>query len=49
MRNIYIVAHPEASHHTEGVVGGWYDSVLTERGIRHARSELCTNALRLHQ
>lgn len=37
MKAIYIVAHPEASHHTAGVVGGWYDSVLTERGIRHAR------------
>lgn len=37
MKTIYIVAHPEASHHTEGVVGGWYDSVLTERGIQHAQ------------
>ncbi|WP_277212565.1 histidine phosphatase family protein [Isoptericola croceus] len=38
MRNIYVVAHPEASHHTDGVVGGWYDSELTERGKQHADS-----------
>lgn len=37
MKTIYVVTHPEASHHTEGVVGGWYDSVLTERGIQHAQ------------
>lgn len=36
MRNIYIVAHPEATHHTKGLVGGWYDSELTERGRKHA-------------
>lgn len=36
MRNIYVVAHPEASHHTEGLVGGWYDSELTERGQQDA-------------
>lgn len=36
LRNIYIVAHPEASHHTNGLVGGWYDSELTERGRQHA-------------
>jgi probable phosphoglycerate mutase len=38
MKNILIVTHPEASHHTEGVVGGWFDSHLTERGARHAES-----------
>lgn len=37
MRNIFIVAHPEASHHTDGVVGGWFDSHLTELGIQHAQ------------
>lgn len=36
MRNLYIVAHPEATHHTEGLVGGWYDSELTPRGQQHA-------------
>lgn len=38
LRNIYIVAHPEASHHTEGLVGGWYDSELTEHGRQDADS-----------
>ncbi|WP_289020342.1 histidine phosphatase family protein [uncultured Ornithinimicrobium sp.] len=36
MRNLYVVAHPEATHHTDGLVGGWYDSDLTARGRRHA-------------
>jgi len=36
VNNIFIVAHPEASHHPEGIVGGWFDSDLTERGARHA-------------
>lgn len=27
-----MVTHPEATHHTEGLVGGWHDSELTERG-----------------
>lgn len=38
MRNIYVVAHPEATHHIEGVVGGWHDSSLTPTGIRAAAS-----------
>lgn len=36
MRTIYIVTHPEASHHSDGVVGGWFDSELTELGKKHA-------------
>lgn len=32
MRTIYLVTHPEAQHHVDGLVGGWYDSELTERG-----------------
>lgn len=36
MRNVYVVAHPEATHHLEGVVGGWHDSVLTPAGARAA-------------
>src|SRR5699024_6692374 len=36
MKNIYVVTHPEATHHTEGLVGGWYDSELTPRGRQHA-------------
>lgn len=37
MREIFVVTHPEATHHVEHRVGGWYDSVLTERGHAHAR------------
>lgn len=36
MPNIYIVTHPEATHVTENVVGGWYDSSLTEQGTHDA-------------
>ncbi|WP_394940208.1 histidine phosphatase family protein [Psychromicrobium sp. YIM B11713] len=36
MRSIYLVTHPEATHHVEGLVGGWYDSALTAKGERDA-------------
>lgn len=36
MRSLYVVAHPEATHHLEGVVGGWHDSELTLAGHRAA-------------
>jgi probable phosphoglycerate mutase len=32
MRHIYLVTHPEAQHHVDGIVGGWHDSDLTARG-----------------
>lgn len=32
MRTIYVVTHPEATHHVDRVVGGQHDSDLTERG-----------------
>ncbi|WP_116952278.1 histidine phosphatase family protein [Jiangella endophytica] len=38
MKNIYVVTHPEATHHVDGLVGGWFDSDLTDRGARHARA-----------
>ncbi|MFI6474861.1 histidine phosphatase family protein [Streptomyces sp. NPDC050516] len=38
MRTLYVVTHPEATHHVEGVVGGWHDSRLTPTGIRAAAS-----------
>ncbi|MES4906945.1 MULTISPECIES: histidine phosphatase family protein [unclassified Streptomyces] len=38
MRSIYVIAHPEATHHVEGVVGGWHDSHLTPDGRRAAAS-----------
>ncbi|MFE9323816.1 histidine phosphatase family protein [Nocardia sp. NPDC052278] len=36
MRIIYVIAHPEATHHVEGLVGGWYNSQLTPAGLRAA-------------
>ncbi|MCW2928296.1 MAG: phosphoglycerate mutase [Thermoleophilia bacterium] len=36
MRNIYVIPHTEATHHTERLVGGWYDSGLTPHGVRDA-------------
>ena len=32
MKYVYVVAHTESQHHVDGLVGGWYDSVLTARG-----------------
>lgn len=36
VKNVYVVTHPEATHHVDGLVGGWYDSDLTERGVTQA-------------
>ncbi|WP_407562337.1 histidine phosphatase family protein [Streptomyces sp. 184] len=36
MRTLYVVTHPEATHHVGGVVGGWHDSRLTPAGVRAA-------------
>jgi probable phosphoglycerate mutase len=38
VRTLYVVAHPEATHHTERLVGGWYDSLLTPAGFDAADS-----------
>ncbi|WP_326626017.1 histidine phosphatase family protein [Nonomuraea fuscirosea] len=38
MRTLYVVTHPEATHHVERVVGGWHDSQLTPAGLRAAGS-----------
>ncbi|WP_405168064.1 histidine phosphatase family protein [Nocardia sp. NBC_01499] len=32
------MAHPESTHHVDGLVGGWYDSQLTTAGSRAAAS-----------
>lgn len=32
MRTLYVVTHPESTHHVDGLVGGWFDSSLTDRG-----------------
>ena len=37
MRRIAVVVHAEAQHHVDQLVGGWYDSSLTEHGRRQAR------------
>ncbi|MFG2616532.1 histidine phosphatase family protein [Streptomyces sp. NPDC048507] len=36
MRTLHVVTHPEATHHVEGLVGGWHDSDLTPTGLREA-------------
>ncbi|MEV0698070.1 histidine phosphatase family protein [Saccharopolyspora sp. NPDC050389] len=36
MRWLYAVVHPEATHHVDGRVGGWFDSELTDLGRIHA-------------
>ena len=36
MRNLYVVTHPQSTHHTDGRVGGWFDSALTELGLVQA-------------
>lgn len=36
MRTLYVVTHPEATHHVDGLVGGWFDSSLTPAGERAA-------------
>jgi len=37
MRRIAVVVHAEAQHHVDQLVGGWYDSSLTDKGKRQAR------------
>ncbi|MDN3241589.1 histidine phosphatase family protein [Glycomyces tritici] len=36
MRTLYVVTHPQATHHVEGRVGGRYDSDLTPAGAEAA-------------
>jgi probable phosphoglycerate mutase len=36
MKHLVVVTHPEASHHVEGLVGGWHDSRLTPHGLEQA-------------
>lgn len=37
-KDIYLVAHAQSRHHVEGLVGGWYDSDLTELVRRQAQA-----------
>jgi probable phosphoglycerate mutase len=36
LRSLYVVTHPESVHHVTDLVGGWFDSELTDRGFRQA-------------
>ena len=36
MKRLFVVTHPEATPHVDGLVGGWFDSALTERGLHAA-------------
>ncbi|KZB81619.1 histidine phosphatase family protein [Amycolatopsis regifaucium] len=36
MRTVYVVTHPQATHHVDRLVGGWYDADLTPDGKRAA-------------
>lgn len=44
MKELYIVTHTEATHHVQGIVGGWFDSELTEKG--RADAVLCAERLK---
>jgi probable phosphoglycerate mutase len=37
-KTIYVVVHPEATHHVDGLVGGWHDSNLTVTGLTDAKA-----------
>ena len=37
MKTLYVVSHTEATHHLDNLVGGWFDSDLTNKGIEDAR------------
>ncbi|MFV2145602.1 histidine phosphatase family protein [Isoptericola sp. G70] len=35
-RTVFVVTHPEATHHVDGLVGGQFDSELTAKGLEDA-------------
>jgi 2,3-bisphosphoglycerate-dependent phosphoglycerate mutase len=35
-RDIFVVTHAQSTHHIDGLVGGWYDTDLTDLGRRQA-------------
>lgn len=49
MRKLYVVTHAEATHHLDNLVGGWFDSALTESGHRAARAIAGTLRARLSE
>ena len=44
MRSLYVVTHPESVHHVTDLVGGWFDSELTDRGF--CQAELIAERIR---
>lgn len=47
MKEICIVTHTQATHHQDNIVGGWYDSELTDKGISDAVK--CGNRLKQYK
>ncbi len=47
MTTLHLLTHPEATHVVDGLVGGWYDADLTERGIQQAHTVAAEMAARL--
>jgi len=38
MKNLILIQHTEAVHHTNSMVGSWTDWPLTDRGKEHAEN-----------
>jgi probable phosphoglycerate mutase len=45
MKSLYIVSHTESEHHLQDIVGGWFDSDLTPKGVEDAKKIANTLAL----
>lgn len=37
MKDIYVVTHTQSQHHVDGLVGGWHDTPLTDKGRADAQ------------
>src|SRR5262245_18759684 len=55
MQRIFVVTHPEAEHHVQGLVGGWYDSRLTAKdnaaalaSARRIRAKIADDDVSVH-
>lgn len=44
MKRGFVITHTVASHHRADLVGGWFDSELTELGIEQAQLTATTLA-----
>ncbi len=47
MTTLHLLTHPEATHVVDGLVGGWYDADLTDRGAQQAHAVAAEMAARL--